>query len=81
VPAVLARVQCGAECRGGVIGYPLQTLYEEVAFVAYHFHWPQEEIVNLEHADRLKWVREISAINERKNSERTDEPSFEAKYS
>jgi hypothetical protein len=72
MPTVFARVQRGAECRGGIVGYPLQRLYQEVAFVAYHFHWPHETIVNLEHADRLRWVKEISAINERKNSERDD---------
>ena len=72
MPTVFACVQRGAECRGGIVGYPLQTLYQEVAFVAYHFHWPHETIVNLEHADRLRWVKEISAINERKNSERDD---------
>jgi hypothetical protein len=48
-------------------------LYEEVAFVAYHFHWPLETIVHLEHGDRLRWVKEISAINERKNSESSNE--------
>lgn len=75
------RLQCGAECRGGILGYPLQTLYEEVAFVAYHFHWPQETIVNLEHSDRLRWVKEISAINERKNSESSNESDFDASFS
>jgi Family of unknown function (DUF6760) len=44
-------------------------LYEEVAFVAYHFHWSVESILNLEHAERLRWVREISSINERSNTE------------
>ena len=42
VPALRARVRGGAERRGGVLGYPLETLFEEVAFVAYHFHWPLE---------------------------------------
>jgi Family of unknown function (DUF6760) len=56
-------------------------LYEEVAFVAYHFHWPHETIVNLEHAERLRWVKEISAINERKNNERSHETDFDAKFS
>jgi hypothetical protein len=51
-------------------------LYEEVAFVAYHFHWAPEVIVNLEHKDRIRWVKEISAINERINSERSDESGF-----
>lgn len=59
----------------------MQTLYEEVAFVAYHFHWPPEAIVNLEHADRLRWVKEISAINQRKNSERDHDSDFHADFS
>jgi len=46
-----------------VIGYPLARLYEEVAFIAYHFHWPPEQLLNLEHADRRRWVEEISRIN------------------
>jgi len=36
-----------------------------VAFVAYHFHWPMNDILDLEHADRRRWVQEISAINRR----------------
>jgi len=54
-------------------GYPPERLYEEVAFVAYHFHWPAESILNLDHNDRVRWVNEISAINERRNNERSDE--------
>jgi len=42
-------------------------LYEEIAFVAYHFHWAQDAVMNLEHADRRRWVTEISAINQRVN--------------
>ena len=49
--------------------YPLKALYEEVAFVAYHFHWPPEAIMNMEHADRRRWVAEISSINQRMNGE------------
>ena len=47
-------------------------LYEEVAFVAYHFHWPAETILNFDHHERLQWVKEISAINEKRNNERSD---------
>ncbi|WP_407919007.1 DUF6760 family protein [Candidatus Nitrospira nitrificans] len=42
-------------------------MYEEVAFVAYHLHWSQAEIMSMEHGDRRRWVREISAINGRVN--------------
>ena len=58
----------GKRC-GGILGYPLDQLHEEVAFVAYHFHWPHADIMNLEHAERRQWVAEISAINERTNTE------------
>jgi hypothetical protein len=50
---------------GGVVGYPLDRLHEEVAFIAYYCHWPLADILQLEHADRQRWVDEISAINHR----------------
>jgi hypothetical protein len=40
-----------------------------VAFLAYHFHWPMSDILELEHADRRRWVQEISAINRRMSEE------------
>ena len=43
---------------GGVIGYPLERLHEEVAFLAYHFHWSHDELMSLEHADRRHWVEQ-----------------------
>ena len=52
-----------------MIGYPLDQLREEVAFIAYHFHWSHAEIMALEHADRRHWVAEVSALNRRMNAE------------
>ena len=51
------------------MSYPLDDLFEEVAFLAYHFHWPHDDAMALEHADRRRWVREISAINGRMNGD------------
>jgi hypothetical protein len=65
VPGVLARVRAGADVVGGIVGHRLETLFEEVAFVAYHFHWPLADVLDLEHADRRRWVQEISSINRR----------------
>ena len=62
------RFRGGAKPRGGVRGYPLKALYQEVAFVAYHFHWPPDQILNLEHGERRRWVEEISSINQRANA-------------
>ncbi|MGC6493250.1 MAG: DUF6760 family protein [Myxococcota bacterium] len=47
------------------MAYPLNSLREEVAFIAYHFHWPLSEIYDLPHPERVAWVGEISKINER----------------
>jgi hypothetical protein len=49
-------------------GYPLAPLLEEVAFVAYHLHWPHDEVMALEHADRRTWVAQISSLNRRMNA-------------
>jgi len=68
MPEVRARVRTGDGRLGGVLGYPLKSLFEEVAFVSYHFHWPPESVLNMEHADRRRWVQEISIINQRINS-------------
>ncbi|MGB3256780.1 MAG: DUF6760 family protein [Ornithinimicrobium sp.] len=45
--------------------YAPDRLYEEVAYVAYHFHWSREEILDLEHAERARFVSEIGQINAR----------------
>lgn len=69
MPEVRTCFRGGVERPGGVLGYPLSSLYEEVAFVAYHFHWSPEAIMDMEHADRRRWVAEISGINQRMNGE------------
>jgi hypothetical protein len=46
------------------VTYAPDALYREVAYVAYHFHWELEEILDLEHPLRHRFVREIAGINE-----------------
>jgi hypothetical protein len=36
---------------------------DEVSYVAYHFHWPLEEILDLEHPLRREFVARIGGIN------------------
>ena len=45
--------------------YAPDRLYSEVAYVAYHFHWSLDSIMDLEHAERLRYVEEIGRINTR----------------
>ncbi len=50
--------------------YAPDRIYEEVAYVAYHFHWSLDDILDLEHPQRLRYVREIANINTRLTEER-----------
>ena len=52
-----------------MMGYPSKRLFEEVAYIAYHFHWPHDEIMQLEHRDRQRWVAEIAHLNQRQNEQ------------
>ncbi|MCH8897871.1 MAG: hypothetical protein IIC33_06215 [Chloroflexi bacterium] len=49
----------------GVGRYSVERLYEELAYLAYHLHWPYDHLLNMEHAERLRWVGEVSKINQR----------------
>ncbi len=49
------------------MGYPLERLYEEVAYIAYHFHWSRKSILKMEHRERQAWVEQIAALNQRIN--------------
>ena len=43
-------------------------MHEEVAYIAYYFHWPLEDILGMEHHDRRRWAEKVAEIN-RKLSE------------
>ncbi|WP_414646467.1 DUF6760 family protein [Embleya scabrispora] len=57
----------GPRAPGGIRGYPVDRLREEIAFVAYHLHWSHAELMDLDHAERRRWVERVSAINQRLN--------------
>ena len=40
-------------------------LFAEAAELAYHFHWPLETILDLEHSDRRLFLEEAGAIHDR----------------
>lgn len=48
-------------------GYPIERLYEEVAFLAFHFHWDYETIMHMDHRERLAWCEEVNKINKNLN--------------
>jgi len=53
---------------GGVTLYPLERLYEEITYIAYHLHWSYAEIMHMDHWERQRWVDEVAGINTRLNA-------------
>jgi hypothetical protein len=47
--------------------YPSDRLHEEVAYLAFHFHWSHQEVMRLDHGERQRWVAEVARINQRLN--------------
>ncbi len=45
--------------------YATDRMFEEIAYVSYHFHWSLDEILDLEHPLRQRFVEEIGRINRR----------------
>lgn len=47
--------------------YAADELYDEVAYVAYHFHWSLDDLLDMEHPVRRRFVEQIAGINRRMN--------------
>ncbi|MCP2342448.1 DUF6760 family protein [Actinomadura rupiterrae] len=48
--------------------YAPERLHEEVAYIAYHFHWSRGEILDLEHLDRRRYLGHIVGFVNRANA-------------
>lgn len=46
-----------------MLRYPIEALWQEIAYLAYHLHWELDELLELEHADRVRLVRAVAALN------------------
>ena len=46
-----------------MLRYPADAIWQEIAFLAYHLHWPLDDLLDLEHMDRVRMVRAVSALN------------------
>lgn len=45
--------------------YPTDALWQEIAYLAYHLHWGMDDLLDLEHMDRVRMVRSVVSLNER----------------
>ena len=49
--------------------YATDRIHEEIAYVAYHFHWPLDDILDLEHDDRRRYTGHIASLVTRGGAE------------
>lgn len=49
--------------------YGTDLLMDEVSYVAYHFHWPFDQILDLEHPLRRDFVSRIAGMNAAVNAQ------------
>ena len=42
-----------------MLRYPTDALWQEIAYLAYHLHWPLDDLLDLEHMDRVRMVRAV----------------------
>lgn len=54
--------------------YPSERLLEEVAYLAYHFHWSYPHVMNMEHWERQQWVSQVAKINQQINQQADNNP-------
>ena len=43
--------------------YPQERIYQEMTFLSYYLHWSRDEVMRLNHLERRRWCREVSAVN------------------
>ena len=44
---------------------PQERLDQEMTFLSYYLHWSRDEVMNLNHLERRRWCREVSAVNKK----------------
>ncbi len=45
--------------------YPEGALWDEVVYLAYHLHWELEQLLDLQHSDRVMLVERVAELNRR----------------
>jgi len=48
---------------GGIAVYPKDEAYKEVSYISYYFHWPFDEVMQLDHLTRRRFCSEIGLIH------------------
>ena len=55
-------VRDGRRAPGGIVGYPLDWVYQEVAVLSMRTHWTYDDVLSIDHAERRRWIEEIKKL-------------------
>jgi hypothetical protein len=55
-----------------MLSYPPEAIWQETAYLAYHLHWSLDDVLGLEHLDRVRMVRAVVNLEERARQEARD---------
>ncbi|MGW8953865.1 DUF6760 family protein [Streptomyces sp. NPDC055709] len=44
--------------------YAAADLRSEIAYIAYHFHWSHNELLDMDHVQRRAYIQSIADINQ-----------------
>lgn len=45
--------------------YQEEDLWEEMLYLAYHLHWDLDQILDLQHRDRVRMIDLVAELNDR----------------
>jgi len=65
--ALPGRLRGGDQPGGGIMSYPSDRIFEEVAYIARYLHWPYDQVMAIDHRERQRWVAEIARTNDALN--------------
>ena len=55
-----------------MLSYPAEAVWQETAYLAYHLHWSLDDLLELEHLDRMRMVRAVINLEQRSRQETRD---------
>ena len=55
-----------------MLSYPAEAVWQETAYLAYHQHWSLDDLLGLEHLDRMRMVRAVVNLEQRSRQEARD---------
>ena len=45
--------------------YPEEETWQEIAFLAYHTGWPMDQLLDMQHRDRVRLIRHVADVDQR----------------